>query len=498
MPDVMLALKRSAAIYDGATALSDDAISLTRAGLAARVAGFAEELRSLPQVVGLIGENGAEWAIAQLAGWLAGKMVVPLPTFFSGAQLGHIIGETGITHVIATAGGQELASKLGTTTIGVSSARREAFPQATAGAGQIIYTSGSTGRPKGVRLALAQIDASASRLAEAIGASRSDAYLSILPLPLLLETICAICVPILAGARMHFDGTLAASVARGQAGGVAAAFARHRPTTSVLVPQVLAAWVEQLAANGERAPASLRFVAVGGAPVGAELAERAWSLGIPVHEGYGLSECCSVVAVNRPGRRTAGTVGEPLPGLTVRIEGGEIVVDGPTVMDGYLGGGPAARPWRTGDLGQFDSSGHLSVYGRKDNLIVTSYGRNVSPEWIEAMLLADPRFAACAVIGHGEPHLYALLIPSAKGARWLAEAPRAHVLLAMSVACREAPLYAVPRDFAVVSLDEALRRNLLTPNGRFRRSGLASVYAEIKSTAAGKSRRRLQEEEMTA
>ena len=155
-----------------------------------------------------------------------------------------------------------------------------------------------------------------------------------------------------------------------------------------------------------------------------------------------------MVAVNRPGRRTPGTVGEPLPGLTVRIEDGEIVVDGPTVMDGYLRGAPAARPWRTGDLGQFDSSGHLTVYGRKDNLIVTSYGRNVSPEWIEAMLLADPRFAACAVIGHGEPHLSALLIPSAKGARWLAEAPRAHVLLALSIACREAPLYAVPRDFA--------------------------------------------------
>ena len=269
MPDVMLALKRSAAIYDGATALSDDAISLTRAGLAARVAGFAEELRPLPQVVGLIGENGAEWAIAQLAGWLAGKVVVPLPTFFSSAQLGHIVGETGITHVIATAGAKELALKLGVATVGVSWARRETFPEAAPGAGQIIYTSGSTGRPKGVRLALAQINASASRLAEAIGATRSDAYLSVLPLPLLLETICAICVPILAGARTHFDGTLAASVARGQTGGVAAAFARHRPTTSVLVPQVLAGWVEQLEANGERAPSCLRFVAVGGAPVGA-------------------------------------------------------------------------------------------------------------------------------------------------------------------------------------------------------------------------------------
>ena len=73
-----------------------------------------------------------------------------------------------------------------------------------------------------------------------------------------------------------------------------------------------------------------------------------------MHEGYGLTECCSVVAVNRPGRRKAGTVGEPLPGLDVRIEDGEVVVDGPTVMDGYLHAGRAEQPWRTGDLGSLD------------------------------------------------------------------------------------------------------------------------------------------------
>jgi len=498
MSDIMLALKRCAAVYDGATAISDDANTLTRAGLAARVSGFAEELRELPQTVGLLGENGVEWAIAQLAGWLAGKTVVPLPTFFSSAQLGHIVSDTGITHVITTTGTQEIASKLGIATLRVSPARRAPFPEPTPGGGQIIYTSGSTGRPKGVRLALAQINNSALRLAEATSASRSDAYLSVLPLPLLLETICAICVPLLAGARTHFDGAVAASVAQGRTDGIAAAFVRHRPTTSVLVPQVLAAWVEQLIADAKRAPRSLRFVAVGGAPVGAQLAEGAWSLGIPVHEGYGLSECCSVVAVNRPGERKSGTVGRPLSGLNVQIEDGEILADGPTVMEGYLHGPPAARPWRTGDLGALDSGGFLTVYGRKDNLIVTSYGRNVSPEWVEAMLLTDHRFAACAVLGHGAPHLSALLIPAPHGAAWLADAPRAHVLMAMAQACRDAPSYAVPRDFVVVSPEEAIRRNLLTSNGRFRRAGLAAAYAEIKSSAAALRRGHPQEEEMMA
>ena len=68
------------------------------------------------------------------------------------------------------------------------------------------------------------------------------------------------------------------------------------------------------------------------------------TLGIPVHEGYGLTECCSVVAVNRPGRRKAGTAGEPLPGLDVAIDDGEVVVRGPTVMAGYLHGAPVDGP----------------------------------------------------------------------------------------------------------------------------------------------------------
>ena len=80
------AMNRSACLYDGATAIGDDQGSLTRAGLSARVAAFAAELRDLPGTLGLIGENGVEWTIAQLAGWLAGKIIVPIPAFFSAEQ----------------------------------------------------------------------------------------------------------------------------------------------------------------------------------------------------------------------------------------------------------------------------------------------------------------------------------------------------------------------------------------------------------------------------
>jgi long-subunit acyl-CoA synthetase (AMP-forming) len=264
---------------------------------------------------------------------------------------------------------------------------------------------------------------------------------------------------------VHFDADLTEKIGRGDATGMAKAFENHRPTTSVLVPQLLKHWVAELQSVGLTAPSSLRFVAVGGAPVPRQIANAAWSLGIPVHEGYGLSECCSVVALNRPEERRSGTVGRPLRGLSVSIDDGEIVVDGPSIMDGYLGQGPAIRPWRTGDLGTVDRDGLLTVHGRKDSLLVTSFGRNVSPEWIETMLLADPRIAFCGVAGHGEPHLTALLIPAARGATWFARATRADILQLLADRCSDAPDYAVPRDCVVVSLQEALNNRLLS-NGR--------------------------------
>ena len=282
----------------------------------------------------------------------------------------------------------------------------------------IIYTSGSTGQPKGVRHESGQLAWSAAALAAAISATEDDSYLSALPLSLLLESICAIFIPALVGGRSHFDTALAETVGRGAPTGVAAAFSRHRPTTGVVVPELLRLWVaELLAAGGQKAPDSLRFVAVGGAAVPPRLAEAAWHLGIPVHEGYGLSECCSVVAVNRPGARIAGSVGEPLPGLSVSIRNGEIHVDGPCVTDGYLGGGVAERPWATGDLGGLDGAGRLTVFGRRDNLIVTALGRNISPEWVETVLLDDPGVAFCAVAA-ADAGLAALIVPAPRAAAW--------------------------------------------------------------------------------
>ena len=151
------------------------------------------------------------------------------------------------------------------------------------------------------------------------------------------------------------------------------------------------------ALGGGGAPGSLRFVAVGGAATAPSVIAAALDIGIPVHEGYGLSECCAVVAVNRPGDNKPGTVGLVLDGVEVVLDHGEITVSGPTVMAGYLNGGRAPHVWRTGNLGHFEN-GRQVVDGRMDALLVTGAGRNISPEWVEQRVNADPRVAS-SVLG---------------------------------------------------------------------------------------------------
>ena len=136
--------------------------------------------------------------------------------------------------------------------------------------------------------------------------------------------------------------------------------------------------------------------------------------GLPVFQGYGLSEAGSVIAMNTPAHNRPGSVGKLLPHVHALIsETGEILVQGRT-FSGYLGD-PARDPsavLATGDTGYFDADGYLYVTGRVRERIITAYGRNVSPEWVEAELLSHPCIAQAAVLGDDRARLLAVLVPS--------------------------------------------------------------------------------------
>jgi long-chain acyl-CoA synthetase len=144
----------------------------------------------------------------------------------------------------------------------------------------------------------------------------------------------------------------------------------------------------------------------GGAPLGRELAEWYADIGIPVHEGYGLTETSPVIAVNTPSACKLGTVGKPLPNVEVRIaDDGEVLARGPSVFKGYWN-----RPdetaaafvdgwFKTGDIGQLDSDGYLSITDRKKDLIKTSGGKFIAPQPIENSLKLNPLIGTAVVIG---------------------------------------------------------------------------------------------------
>lgn len=390
MREILHALNQIACLRPAATAISDDLQSLSYGELANRAASLSFALKEAPQTIAIFAPNSVQWIIADLALALAGKTMVPLPTFFSTDQLTHIVQDSGAKLILTT---QDLMPKAKTLNKPIrllsDSVESQAFPQDLSLSEQsqrIIYTSGTTGAPKGVRIGSSQISASAKGLVKASQADEKDRYLSILPFSLLLEQIAAICVPLLAGAPIVIAPNAANAATHGDLKPLIQAFEKHQPTVSVMVPQLLGAWVQGLLAMRMNAPQSLRFIAVGGAPVSPALSETAWQLGIPVHEGYGLSECCSVVSVNRPSARQPGTVGKPIEGTEISIVDDEIVITGPTVMQGYLGREDGkSQTWPTGDLGKINENGNLIIFGRKDNLIVTQNGRNISPEWIETM-----------------------------------------------------------------------------------------------------------------
>jgi len=375
-------------------------------------------------VLAILADNSPAWVIADLVVLQAGVPHLPLPGFFSPAQMVHALQQTGTTMLLTDQPARIAALDLDFVPVGewcgLVLLRRDvqAVPL-PAGTAKISFTSGSTGAPKGVCLSATGLLETAAAVAKRLSGVRLERHLAVLPLALLLENVAGVHASLLQGSTIHLP-PLSTLGWQGMAGFDPAALhhsvtARHA-TSVILVPELLKAWTLYLGKVGAGAPADLVYAAVGGAKVDKDLLQQARAFGLPAYQGYGLTECGSVVSLNRLGDdgEEGADAGRPLDHVRIRIDAaGEIHVMANAFL-GYLNEVPVAMgsEYATGDLGEWAEQQHLCLSGRRKHLLINSYGRNISPEWVEAALLAEPDIAQALVTGEGRPWLAALLVPT--------------------------------------------------------------------------------------
>lgn len=466
-----------------ATLLRAEEGDLTRADLERLADGWQQRFERLPESpVASWLDNGATWVAVDLALRRLGRVHVPLPPYFSPAQAAHALDAAGVGALVSAIrqpvpAGFRPAAVQGSAVVLVRPPPAVALPAGTA---VVTFTSGTTGRAKGVCLSEAHLLQVATSLHEATASVAPQRHLCALPMATLLEQVGGIYGGLLAGAELCVPGLEALGYS-GAAGldpaRLAACLARHRPDSLVLVPQLLDALVSLVEA-GAVDPSALRFVAVGGARVGERLLARAAAAGLPVCEGYGLTECGSVVCLNRPGEQRPGSVGRALSHCSVSVVDDELVVHGPCLL-GYAGEAcaqPAPTHWRTGDLARIDADGYVHLEGRLSDRFVTAYGRNVAPDWVEAELLAEPEIRQALVWGEALPVNLAIVVadPATSQQRLDAALARANARL---------PDYA--RVSVLLRGREAFTaaNGQLTANGRLRRLAILQDYASAIDAA---------------
>jgi long-chain acyl-CoA synthetase len=339
--------------------------------------------------------------------------------------------------------------------------RRSATQVTSAQLATLIYTSGTTGEPKGVMLSHSNLTSNCIDAVAAIEYLPDDVELSFLPLSHVYERIFD-CAALFHGVSIAYLGKIE---------DLPKALLEVRPTIAAAVPRVfektyasivekgrlehgvkrnIFEWALRVAAEAVpwkayQQPASvalkwkwalanrivyakirtgiggrLRIFYSGGAPLAKELAEFLWAVGVPVYQGYGLTESSPVISTNTPKENKVGTVGRPIPRCEVRIaEDGEILASGPNVMQGYYNKPEATREaitpdgWlRTGDIGHLDADGYLVITDRKKELLKTAAGKFVAPAPIEIKLRTSPFIANAIVVGDRRKFVSALVVPN--------------------------------------------------------------------------------------
>jgi long-subunit acyl-CoA synthetase (AMP-forming) len=333
--------------------------------------------------IGICGENSFDWIAADLAALMADITCVPIPYFFSEDQKLHLINNAKIDHLIEDGVIKEtglISDKLNFS--------------------KITYTSGTTGTPKGVCLTFNNIYNTLFSLNSAVDVEIKS-HINILPYSTLLENLAGIYLPILRGTdifiyplnELGFNGSSKLDISK-----MHQVLQQIKPESMIMVPELIRNLYLTYNENFDYLN-NFKFISVGGGKVNESILKNMHNKNIKVFEGYGLSECCSVVSLNTPKNYKIGTAGKILPHVSVEIINNEIVVSGNS-MAGYLGLDSNINKIHTGDLGFIDKDGFLVIYGRSKNTIVTGFGRKVSPEWIEDQFKSIPYIKNCLVYGN--------------------------------------------------------------------------------------------------
>ncbi|MFZ2467320.1 MAG: AMP-binding protein [Parvibaculum sedimenti] len=458
-------------------ALMDGAVSLSYGSLSAEIVTLAKVLEvkcRRPGAIAYCLDNSAAWVVLDLAFVELRRPVVPLPPFFTSAQRRHVLEQAGVSYLIVD---RPLADEnpSGSMTVcgrDIHWYEYDAWPvDLPPGTAKITYTSGTTGQPKGVCLSQEGLEQVAISLVDIIGTEYAGIHCAVLPLAILLENIAGLYPTLLAGGCYHAPSLMKLGFANTFSpdfGTLVRALKSCDATSIIVVPEILRGLLAALVATSTSLPA-MKLIAVGGAKVPRALLETAEAMGLPVFQGYGLSEAASVVAFNTHYRNRLGSVGRPLPHTCIELAAdGEILIFQPALL-GYVGEAAMPRVLATGDIGRFDEDGFLHIEGRKSNILITAFGRNVAPEWVESELLSQPQIGQAIVFGEGRPALGALIVPSSLNVT------DADIARAVEQANRNLPDYARIVHWAKVRPFTPINGQL-TDNGRLKRPAILDAY----------------------
>jgi long-chain acyl-CoA synthetase len=370
----------------------------------------------------------------------------------------------------------------------------------------LIYTSGTTGKPKGVMHSFGNFAWALDRGLARIPMTAEDRMLSYLPLAHVVERVLVEHAWLATGMRVYFAESLDTFTADMQ---------RARPTIFFSVPRL---WLKfQHGVHHKMPPARLdlllsiplvrglvrrkvlgalgldqcRFAAGGAAPMPAALLAWYRQLGLPINEGYGLTENLAVSHLTLPGRNQAGTVGPVYDGVEARIDAptGEIQMRSAALMLGYYKEPEMTRAaftddgWlRTGDIGEIDASGNLRITGRLKDLFKTSKGKYVAPAPIEDKLVMHDAVEACVVAGAnlGQP-LGIVMLNAAAAAAARDAAARARLEASLGQHLQDINLTLDPHEqlacLVVASTAWTVDNDIITPSFKVKRNRIEEVYA---------------------